>query len=291
MDPGSFLFLFMVVWLIRGAWDGKVAEFRASQAHVREQVDQRHPHAPKERREQMVRNAARRNTIGFGLYQLRHGWPALWTAVADGWDDARRGHQEWLDRREQAGEPRRPGWRETVREAWRRRRNTPEAETTEPESGEAKPTPRPEPPKPSGGGKPAPEPQQPPTPATTGGRPAGPPPIPEPVVPHLRPVPQQRPTGGSMEAPNLDAARQAITAAASSAGAITSGLEQVIADMIAGGMSNDQQTMSRIAAMQEALNDAQAYGSAAVASMGRHASGQEYADTGHAARTEYLKTS
>lgn len=284
----ELLIIFLIVRVVGNAWDAKVAEFRASQSHVRAEINRKYPNAPKDRREQMVRNAARRNTIGYAAYQLRHGFPALWGAFHTGWLDAREGHDEWIKRREKSGETGRPGWREQVKEAWNGR-NKPEAERVEPEV--AKPQqPEPEPPTPSGG-KPPEQPQA--AADTTPKTDNRPPDTADTEAPHLRPVPDIRPTGGTatVEAPNYDAAKAAISNAGAAAGTTASNLEQTVADMLAGGMGADQATMGHIANMQEALATAQAHATAAVASMGKHSSGKEYADTGHAARTEWLKTS
>jgi hypothetical protein len=68
-------------------------------------------------------------------------------------------------------------------------------------------------------------------------------------------------------------------------------IEQIIADAIAGDMNKDPETMSNLAGLQEALANANAHATAVGNSMGKHASGQEYANTGHAASTDYLKSS
>jgi hypothetical protein len=68
-------------------------------------------------------------------------------------------------------------------------------------------------------------------------------------------------------------------------------IEQIIADAIAGDMNKDPEAMGHLASLQEALSNVAAHANAFVDSVNKHASGQEYANSGHAAKTEYLQSS
>jgi hypothetical protein len=274
----EILIIFVLVRVIGNAWDSKVDEYRAAQRNTRKQINQRYPNASRERRDQMVRNANRRKAAGYGLYQLRHGWPSLWTAIHDGWSDAREGHEAWAQRQEDAG--RKPSFREAAREAWNGRNRKPAPVDEEPAPApQAKPKAQPEP------EWPAPNPQQKPQPVPASGGDAK-------VFPFKQPVPiNTTPSGDTVEAPNLEAARQAAQAEATQLGARVGGWEQLIADLIAGGMGKDPQSMALAAQVQEHLATAQAAAQAFIASLGKHAGGEEYAATGHAAKTEFLQPS
>lgn len=96
--------------------------------------------------------------------------------------------------------------------------------------------------------------------------------------------------GIPVEAPSFEAAVAAATAEAENLRVREVGVEQFIADLLAGGMGNDQETINHFAQAQEYLASARAAFHAGVQSMGKHQQGVEYADTGHAAKTEWLAT-
>lgn len=95
--------------------------------------------------------------------------------------------------------------------------------------------------------------------------------------------------GASMEAPNIEAARQAAAAQLQHLQAATAGGEQYANDLMAGGMGNDKTTMQAVAAAHEATQAAAAAWQQVVAGLGQHTAGEEYANTGIAAKTEFLK--
>jgi hypothetical protein len=274
----ELVIIFFIVRIVGNAWDAKVGEFRATEKATRKRINAQFPNATKERREQMVRNSNRRRAAGYGAYQLRHGWPSLWTAIHDGWGDAREGHEAWSRRQAEAGE--KPSMGDAAREAWHGRKPRPEPADEEPpfpqwDGDWPKPEPKPQTPEQV---DPAPKATDDPKPAPAG-RDAE-------IIP-IRPTP----TGDTVEAPNIEAARQAAAAEATQLGARVSGWEQLTADLIAGGMGKDRQTMALAAQVQEHLANAQAAAAAFVASLNKHAAGEEYAATGHAAKTEFLQPS
>lgn len=269
--------IFVVAWIVRAAWDAKVSEFRASQKQTRKQVNLRHPHASKDRREQMVRNAARRNAAGYGAYQLRHGWPALWTALRDGWDDAKKGHQEWL-----ADHPKKPGggwsarWarcRSAWTSAWAaaKRKFIDTAEKIGPADN---------------------------TPSAAPKAPKGPLPRREPlrVIPPYDPSGSASTThGGTMdthagEAGGYAAAQQVTDGYNSSLGNAQEQLEQYEADLIAGGLDADPNAMATLTQAREGLQQAQAAFSGHKGALTDHEQGHEYATSKGeaAAKTEWL---
>lgn len=277
----EIVLIFFTVRILGAMWDAKVGEFRISQRETRKRINQQFPHASKDRREQMVRNAARRNAAGYGFYQLRHGFPSLWSALRDGYADARDNHEAWREDHADGTYWRR--MREAAQDAWNRRRS-------------ARPVADPwtwtDPPEPAAqGAAPDPVPALPqPVP-----RPAEPDPTPRPyaeVIP-IRLVPPQprstNPTGDTVEAPNIEAARQAAADEAAHLGARVSGWEQLIADLMAGGMGNDTQSMGLASQVMEHLASAQAAAAAFVASLNKHDSGVEYANSGIATKTEFLQ--
>lgn len=89
---------------------------------------------------------------------------------------------------------------------------------------------------------------------------------------------------------SLDASKAAISEIGEYNGAKISVIEQIIADAIAGNLSADTESMSHLANLQEALANVRAHANAFVDSVTKHAAGQEYANTGHAANTDYLKS-
>ncbi|HEY3958681.1 MAG TPA: hypothetical protein VGM53_35410 [Streptosporangiaceae bacterium] len=101
------------------------------------------------------------------------------------------------------------------------------------------------------------------------------------------------PTGtsasSSMEAPNIEAARQAASQQAQHMQAAVSGGEQYANDLLAGGMGNDKATMAAVATAQEATaNAAQAWQNV-INGLNSHQQGEEYANTGRAAKTDFLQ--
>jgi len=108
---------------------------------------------------------------------------------------------------------------------------------------------------------------------------------------------EANPNGGSeemsesMEAPSIAAAKQVVANQATQMQAIVANSEQLVNDMLAGGMNNDPQTMSAIQAAQEATSQAAASWQAALQGLQAHAAGEEYANSGKAASTEWLKES
>lgn len=96
--------------------------------------------------------------------------------------------------------------------------------------------------------------------------------------------------GIPVEAPSYEAAVAAATAEAENLRQREVGVEQFIADLLAGGMGNDQETINCFAQAQEHLASARAMFQAGVQSMNKHQQGVEYANTGIAAKTEFLAT-
>lgn len=91
-----------------------------------------------------------------------------------------------------------------------------------------------------------------------------------------------------MEAPNIETARANATSVAAQIGVVAAGCEQMEADLLAGGLGNDQAALAKFAAAKEALLTAQAAFTEFVTELNKHAAGEEYANTGHAAKTEFL---
>jgi hypothetical protein len=183
------------------------------------------------------------------------------------------------------------------------------------------PAPAPAVPDGSGGQQPAPAGRQsPPPPAApqgpgVPGQP-GTPPAPDPAAaggdadaPRLRLVPDQPGNGagpaphntaennggsdvtGSFEAHDIETARQVATAQAQELQASASSQEQYVNDLLAGGMGNDTTTMQAVATAQEATAQAAAAWAQVVSGLNQHSQGEEYANTGIAAKTEFLKNS
>lgn len=296
--------MFAVAWLIGQFSSDKTDEFQRSQGHVRRQVNARHPHATRERRDRMVRNAARRNTVGFAAYQVRHGWPDLWSAVHTGWADARDSHEEWRSRREEAGEGR-PRARDAARAGWRggwrgRRAGAddfdrlddfePQAErgpdrTYEPLPAPDEQNPEPQPSDPGDG------------PKGGGGQPT---PGTDEVVTPFRQRDSTRTSASdsrgaptmttSGEAPGYTAAHGVTDSVTQAATGLASTLEQYEADLMAGGATRDPQVAATLAQMREHTNALMAALSAHKAALTSHESGHEYATSkgSGAAKTEWL---
>ena len=296
----ELVILFWIVRTVGNAWETRVEAFHQTRKAAAEHVGIRYPKMAAERRERLARSAARRSSFGWFAFQLRHGWPAVgagtWTSVQAGWDSARDDYEDWLSDREREGD--RPTLRQTLRHAWRpgnveaQAAETAEDVAPEPEVA-LEPNPAPNTAPEAGDGPDVvigviaavfePQPTRPASPA--------PAPTPDRTVVQLRPVPNPPTTGEPMEAQNLDQLRQIANNEAALLGARVSGWEQLIAGALAGGLGNDRQSMAIAAHLQETLANAQVAATQFVQSLGKHASGEEYASTGHAAKTEYLQRS
>lgn len=92
-----------------------------------------------------------------------------------------------------------------------------------------------------------------------------------------------------MEAPSIESARQVVQTQAVSMQGIAASSEQLVNDMLASGMGNDQATMSAVANAQELTAQAAAAWQAACEGLAAHAQGEEYASSGIAAKTGYLR--
>jgi hypothetical protein len=277
----ELLLIYVVVYIVGNAWDAKAAEYGASQQAAHDRIDRRYPNASPARKEQLLKRAGRRQAAGFAAYQMRHGWPSLRIAIHKGWKDARTSHEEWL-----ADTTDRPAARDAARHAWDTSRPNKRAKQTE--------QPQPQPPR-DPDPQAAPEPTR-PDPAAKSAQPdtAEPKAKDAKVVPFVKPGQPSQPqsTGGTMsEAPNLDAVRAAAQQESQRLGERVSAWEQIIADMLAGGMAKDKEAMAAVAGLQEALNNAQALAASIIGTFGKHEGGEEYANSGHAAKTEYLQRS
>lgn len=294
MDPYSMVFIFAIGWVAKHVFAEKADEYSAAQEAHRgkylAKLDRNHPSWGRARREQYLRNAARRNAFGHIAYLLRHGWSSTFNDIGDGWKKAKAAHEEWLAEHPKDKASRlqmfKAGWRDRTK---RWKSAIQERVSRAAEAVGAKPQDQPAPEatdrsrQPLDGWRKEPldgwldddaarDAKIVPWP-TTPGRTAG-------------------PTNGRtpMEAPNLDAARAALNAKATAYRTDASSTEQLTADMIAGGMNADQDTMNHIAAMNEALATAAAHADAASGGLSKHQSGQEYANSGIAAKTDFLKS-
>ena len=291
----DILFIFAIGWVMSHAFSEKRDEYSAAQEGNREKylakLTNDHPSWGHARRERYLQNAARRNALGHFAYLLRHGWSSTFNDFHHGWKKAKAAHEEWKN--EHPKGEKKPGWWATFKAGWkdslaRRPKATgyyearPELtpETPDPEPAKGHPQPK------------QPEPATDPWLTDEEARDAK-------VYPWPNETADTQPSGdpagttnGStpVEAPNLDAARAALNVKAAAYRTDASGNEQLTADMIAGGMDADQDTMNHIAAMNEALATAAAHAEAANAGLGKHQSGQEYANSGHAAKTDSLKS-
>lgn len=281
---------FVAAWMIRHAWDNKVDEFRAHNKQVRKQINQRYPNASRDRREQMVRNTARRKAAGWNLYQLRHGWPSLWTALKDGYAEARRDHSEWVREDAEpstAKKPRRTfrlaqavrdGWKRATEFTMRKRASRKDDAEDQPEPRK---TPQPVPPPPEG------------TAANTSGAESKVIPINRPTKPATSstngnnggtPMASTGETGGYAESQAFaDEYLKTLTAAQGP-------LEQYQASLMAGGLTKDPQVMGTLAAAREAFDAALAAWQGHKQGLNTHEQGAEYAASKGtaAANTDWL---
>lgn len=300
MDPISYAaFVFVLGWVASHAFGEKRDEYEHSQDAHREKymrkLADKHPSWSKARQARYLQNAARRNALGHFAYLLRHGWSSTFNDFAHGWDKAKAAHEEW--KAEHPKDDKKPSWWATFKAGIQKERATRYVEKAKAEPA---------------------QPKQAPTPAVT------PPPVPAPTPaaddetetdpwltddeardaqifpwPAGKPAPaNQTPgdnagqTNGSTTVEyNLDATKAGISEIGQYATSKMSMIEQIVADAMAGGMSADQEAMGLLASLNEALRNVAAYASAFVDSVNKHASGQEYANSGHAANTDYLKSS
>lgn len=93
----------------------------------------------------------------------------------------------------------------------------------------------------------------------------------------------------SMEAPNIVAARNVVSTTADGLTGIAANTEQLVNDMLAGGMNNDPDTVAKVNHAQELTDQAAAAWRQAHAGLSGHQDGEEYANSGHAANTDWLK--
>ena len=279
----DLVILFAIGWVASHAFSEKRDEYSAAQEAHRDRylakLAHNHPSWGRARRERYLQNAARRNALGHFAYLLRHGWSSTFNDFGNGWKKAKKAHEEWKAERDQ--NDKKPGWWATFKAGWKDRwARRPKATSYYEPRPDLTPESKPEP-------------------GTNGAKPGTAKPQAEPTWPGKISIVTDtitgsvRPTNGRtpMEAPNLDAARAALNAKATAYRTDASGTEQLTADMIAGGMAADQDTMNHIAAMNEALATAAAHADAASGGLGKHQAGQEYANSGHAAKTDYLKSS
>lgn len=290
---------------------------------------EKHPNWSKARQARYLQNAARRNALGHLAYLLRHGWSSTFNDFAHGWKTAKVAHEEWKAERaangdhpsvwetfkagfrrnkatraaekakaapvqpapapESAPEPN-PSWREKheleeqyQRYAELRRRSgshlTPAQLVREVDVDQDK----------------AEELAQ-----SWSDRYERENPGSEsdakilPLTSRTTKTPGN--TAGSTDGSttveyNLDASKAAISEIGAFAVSKISMLEQIIADAIAGeNLSRDTESMTHLANLQEALSNVRAHADAFVDSVTKHAAGQEYANTGHAANTDYLRS-
>jgi hypothetical protein len=259
-----------------------------------------------------VRRHARRRALSWWWHEAREGFPAIRTA----WGEDRE-HIRWLREQQQlATETRRAVWRREISEL-RAQRNA-HAEATR--TGATKdPFPiwladqqaaRQRPPRQGRpAAKPAPAPAAAPAaPAAAASSPADAGPVrggaavltlvePQPAPSPIRSetatstggTAMTTPNGGSMEAPNIDQARQIAMRQAQGLQSAVSGGEQYVNDMLAGGMGADAATIQAAQTAQEATAAAAAAWAQVVSGINKHTAGEEYANSGIAAKTEYLK--
>jgi len=279
----DLIFLFAIGWVMSHAFSEKRDEYSAAQEAHREKylakLAKDHPSWGVRRGQRYLDNAARRNALGHFAYLLRHGWSSTFNDFGDGWKKAKAAHEEWKN--EHLKGSKKPGAWATFKAGWKDRwaRRPTATSYYEP--------------------RPDLTPESKPKPETNGTNPSTVKPQAEPTWPGKISIVTDTITGSTeptngrtpMEAPNLDAARAALNAKATAYRTDASGTEQLTADMIAGGMAADQDTMRHIAAMNEALATAAAHADAASGGLGKHQGGQEYANSGHAAKTDYLKSS
>jgi hypothetical protein len=280
---------FVAAWVIRHAWDEKTDEFRAHNKQVRKDINQRYPNASKDRREQMVRNAARRKAGGWNLYQLRHGWPSLWTALKDGYAEARRDHQEWVEANDkpdgEKGKKRRFRLVEAARAGWKRATAFTVAKRARRDEAEQQPTP-------------SKTPQPAPTPAPEAASASRPKVVPingaRPASKTVTSTPNRNNGGTPMASTGETgsyAESQAFADEYLKTLATAQGpLEQYQASLMAGGLTKDPQVMGTLATAREAFDAALAAFQGHKQGLNAHEQGAEYASSkgAAAANTDWL---
>jgi hypothetical protein len=93
----------------------------------------------------------------------------------------------------------------------------------------------------------------------------------------------------SMEAPDIETARQVVSKQADSMMGVAANSEQLVNDLLAGGMGNDATTMAAVQRAQELTQEASAAWAAAHQGLQGHQDGEEYANNGKAADTKFLQ--
>lgn len=291
----ELMVIFAIGWVASHAFSEKRDEYSASQEAHREKylrkLDKQHPSWGRARREQYLRNAARRNALGHFAYLLRHGWSSTFNDFHHGWKQAKEAHEEWKTERSES--EKKPGNWATFKAGWKERW----AQRPQVTGYYTKPEP-----------SLTPEPDPTPPPAATA--PTSDSPVPAPASPAAKPAESSKPdaqiiqmsgkktsgdTAGSTNRSttvefNYDRTRAEMNRISEFVTSKLSVLEQIIADAIAGDLNQDTETMAHLASLQEALSNSRVQATAVAASMTKHTSGQEYANTGHAASTSYLKS-
>lgn len=293
----DILFIFAIGWVMSHAFSEKRDEYSAAQEGHRDKhlakLKNNHPSWGHARRERYLQNAARRNALGHFAYLLRHGWSSTFNDLGDGWKNAKAAHEEWKNENPKDGKKVgrwatfKAGWKDSLA---RRPKATGYYEARPDLTPEPTPNPEPDPP----GGKPTAEPVD-DAPATTdpwldddGARNARILPWPNTSTPGG----SAGPTNGSTAVEyNFDASKAAIGNIGEGVASYASRVEQIQADAIAGGLNADTEAMTILSSLQEAIQNVRALASAYVDNANKHQSGQEYANTGHAAKTDYLRSS
>jgi hypothetical protein len=300
----ELVFIFAVGWVASHVFAEKSAEYSASQEAHRDKYLSRlhneHPSWSRARKERYLQNAARRNAFGHFAYLLRHGWSSTFSDIGDGWKKAKAAHEEWSKENPRDGE--RPSRWRTLKAGWKDRWDRrPKA------SGyyEARPDLTPDKTDAATGGTKGPDDTPPDGPGKPDAEQAGETQKGDAEVVPIRPT-KTDPTCNAAQTPgdnagstngstaveyNFDASKTVVGQIGEDAIAKASTLEQVSADAMAGGLSADNESMSHLAGLQEALSNVTALSSAFVSSLDKHQGGKEYADSGHAAKTEYVKSS
>lgn len=292
-------FIFCVGWVLSQAFGEKRDEYSASQDAHREKylakLKNNHPSWGRARKERYLLNAARRNAAGHWAYLLRHGWSSTFNDIGDGWKNAKVAHEEWKNEHPKDGK--KPGWLATLKAGWkdsmaRRPKATGYYEPRPELTPEPTPNPEPDPPK----GKPS----------TDTDTPADQPKTTDPWLDEdqarnarVYPWPNTSTPGGSAGPTNgstaveynFDASKAAIGNIGNGVAGFSSTVEQIQADAIAGGLNADTEAMTILSNLQEAIHNVMSLATAYVDNANKHQSGQEYANTGHAANTDYLRSS
>jgi hypothetical protein len=295
----ELLILFAIGWAASHAFSEKRDEYSASQEAHRQKylakLKNDHPSWSPARSGRYLQNAARRNALGHFAYLLRHGWSSTFNDFGEGWRKAKSAHEEWKEGHPKGGK--KPGWLATLKAGWkdsmtRRPKATGYHEPRPELTPEPTPNPEPDPPK----GKPSSDSSgQADEPAKTS------PWLDENAAKDAQILPWPNtstpggnagPTNGSTAVEyNFDGSKTTIRSIGQSVASYASTVEQIQADAIAGGLNADTQAMTLLSSLQEAIQNVMSLASAYVDNANKHQSGQEYANTGHAANTDYLRSS